>query len=191
MPLMKEHEALISWQGVRRDESHARAKLAERDVEFGQWEPEPKGILIYRPILDWTVEDVFAMHRKHGIRWNPLYEQGMGRVGCMPCIHAGKREMREITKRFPEEIERVAAWEKLVSHAAKRDCSTLMDARQTAKFLGTDTRSKTIRPDSHGIKTYAQWAKTARGGKQMDLIAQAEESPAALPMCSSIYGLCE
>ena len=29
----------------------------------------------YRPILDWTADDCFEMHRKHGIKHNPLYEQ--------------------------------------------------------------------------------------------------------------------
>jgi len=55
------------------------------------------------------------MHDKHGIKPNPLYKQGMGRVGCMPCIHAKKDEILEISKRFPEEIKRVAEWERLVT----------------------------------------------------------------------------
>lgn len=189
-PMLGQYRAILSWQGVRRDESAQRANLIERDVEFGSWEPEPSGLLIYRPILDWTVEDVFAMHRKHGVKPNPLYSQGMGRVGCMPCIHAGKREMKEIMKRFPEEVARVAEWERLVSEAAKWDCSTFMDARVTSKFLGTGTTTEDIRADTHGIATYAEWATTSRGGRQFDLITTIELEDDA-PICSSIYGLCE
>jgi len=37
----------------------------------------------------------------------------MGRVGCMPCINSKKEELYEIARRFPEEIERVAAGERL------------------------------------------------------------------------------
>ena len=189
-PLMNQGHTVISWQGVRRDESPARANLLEKDVELGSWDPEPVGLLIYRPLLDWTAEQVFDFHRKHSVMWNPLYEHGMSRVGCMPCIHAGKEEMRKIASRFPEEIDRVADWEIKVSAASKRDCSTFMDARITAKFLGTGKANGDLSPQTHGIKTFVEWAMTSRGGKQMDLINLLDVTDAA-PTCSSIYGLCE
>jgi len=173
-------QAVISWQGVRRQESPARAGLAERDVELGVWEPEPRGFLIYRPILDWTIEDVFAMHKRHGVEPNPLYKQGMGRVGCMPCIHASKDELRNIAMRFPEEIERVAEWERLVSQAAKRGVSTF-----GALAIGKEN----VTLEEYGIANVIDWARTSRGGKQRDLIHMIEEQD--VPICSSQYGLCE
>lgn len=178
---------VISWQGVRRDESLSRRDLPERDVEFGTWEPEPSGHLIYRPILDWKASDCFEQHRKFGIDWNPLYEQGMGRVGCMPCIHVTKKELLEIASRFPEEIERVRQWEQLVSAASKRGASTFLDGRLAAKMLGTGLDE--INADTHGIDVHVDWSKTAYGGKQYDLIKaiQIDESS----QCSSQYGLCE
>jgi 3'-phosphoadenosine 5'-phosphosulfate sulfotransferase (PAPS reductase)/FAD synthetase len=165
-------QAVVSWQGVRADESLARRDLPERDVEFGQWEPEPRGMLIYRPILTWTIEDVFAMHRKHGVAPNPLYAQGMGRVGCMPCIHARKAELREIASRFPDEIERVAEWERIVSECNRAHNATL--------FALADGRGS----DVHEV---VEWSKTTRGGSQYDLLALADEPTS----CSSLYGLCE
>lgn len=114
MPILEQGGIIWSWQGVRADESASRANLTElEEVGGGLWN--------YRPILKWTAQECFDMHRKHGIKHNPLYEQGMGRVGCMPCIHARKDELLEISKRFPEEIQRVAEWEKLVAEASKRD----------------------------------------------------------------------
>lgn len=186
---MGDYKAVISWQGVRADESKARENLPEKDIEFGSWEPEPTGMLIYRPILQWKAEDTFAQHRKMGIKWNPLYEQGMGRVGCMPCIHARKGEIREIQRRFPEEFDRMAEWEKIVSLAAKGGVSVFMDARVTAKFLGTGNTAKDMSPETHGIHTHSEWASTARGGRQFDLINAIELVD--VPVCSSIYGLCE
>lgn len=177
--LLKKHRAVVSWQGVRADESRARRDLPEREAEFGQWEPEPAGLLIYRPILHWTAAEVFDYHRKHQVLWNPLYEQGMGRVGCMPCIHARKDEIRQIAKRFPEQFERLAEWESLIAKASKRGLATWFCANTTP---GTeDTRS-----DARSIQ---QWALTSRGGRQYDLIhaAEAEDEPG----CSSVYGLCE
>lgn len=170
-------KALISWQGVRADESPARANLPEKDVEFGTWEPEPAGLLIYRPIIKWTVEQVFAQHKKHGIEPNPLYKMGMGRVGCMPCIHARKDELRQIAMRFPEEVERVKEWEAIVSETSRRGASSF--------FPTADNRGG-------NIGDAVEWSKTTRGGHSYDLIHAVEvmEHEEA-PQCSSIYGLCE
>jgi 3'-phosphoadenosine 5'-phosphosulfate sulfotransferase (PAPS reductase)/FAD synthetase len=164
LELLDADNEIWSWQGVRADESLARRDLPELDEVGG-------GLWNYRPILKWTAEDCFAMHRKHGIKHNPLYEQGMGRVGCMPCIHARKDELLEISRRFPKEIERVAKWERLVSSASKRGSSTF--------GVGTDISVASI----HAV---VEWSKTSRGGKQYDFLRM-EEGPA----CSSIYGLCE
>lgn len=175
LELLDAGNEIWSWQGVRADESLARRDLPELDEVGG-------GLWNYRPILKWTAEDCFAMHRKHGIKHNPLYEQGMGRVGCMPCIHARKDELLEISRRFPEEIKRVADWERMVAEASKRGSSTFFAAVQD----DPSAKDKDISHDSHGIHVMVEWAKTSRGGKQYDFLRM-EEGPA----CSSIYGLCE
>lgn len=172
--LMDDYSTIISWQGVRADESENRRNLPMRDVEYGSWEPEPSGWLIYRPIIKWTAQDVFDFHRKHGMKWNPLYEQGMGRVGCMPCIHARKNELRNIALRFPKEIERIRQWEMMVSQASKRGASSF--------FAHADGRGD-------NILEVVEWSKTSRGGKNYDLLNALEEED--IPLCSSQYGLCE
>lgn len=117
LTLIDTHGAVESWQGVRADESPSRAKLPEREDSGGK-------LTIYRPILRWNVDMVFAQHRKHGIEPNPLYKQGMGRVGCMPCINANKNEILEISKRFPDQIDRIEEWEQLVMEASKTHGAT-------------------------------------------------------------------
>lgn len=181
----KSFRAIVSWQGVRADESIARRDLAYRDVEFGTWDPEPAGRLILRPILRWSAADVFAFHARHGVEPNPLYKLGMGRVGCMPCIHATKAEVRNIAARFPAHIERLADWERQASITAKRGVGTFMDARTMARLLGTGTLPEDIRLETHGIEAYARYANTKRGGR----IAMTEEIDVS--RCSSQYGLCE
>lgn len=175
-PLLERGEDVISWQGVRADESLRRRFLTEREFK----ETGTLGELWnYRPILKWTAEDAFAMHRKHGIKHNPLYEQGMGRVGCMPCINCRKDELLEIGKRFPEAIDRIEEWEHAVSAASKRGASTFFTApSDNSEWSATQT-----------IRVIFEWSKTSRGGKQYDFIRIGDEADA--PMCSSIYGLCE
>ena len=177
-PLLDEYDDVYSWQGVRADESPSRANLPETEEVA-----ERPGLINYRPILRWTVADVFAFHDKHGVKHNPLYSQGMGRVGCMPCIHCRKSELQQIALRFPEEIARVQEWERLVSKASKRGCSTFMYAAQDP----TASASDDISVDTHGIIRMVEWSKTARGGRQFDMLTALNDGKS----CSSIYGLCE
>jgi 3'-phosphoadenosine 5'-phosphosulfate sulfotransferase (PAPS reductase)/FAD synthetase len=175
MPLLRSGHRVISWQGVRADESAARAALFEAARE-----DHPR-LITYRPLLGWTAEDVFATHRRHGLTPNPLYKLGMGRVGCMPCIHARKAEIREIAQRFPSEIARVAAWEDIVGAVSKRGHSTLFAYDKTPE--GHQRHKHLQMP---GISNVVEWAMTSRGGRQFDLLFSAPP-----PVCSSVYGLCE
>ena len=172
---------VVSWQSVRAQESPARRNLPIiEDVGGGLWN--------YRPLIDWTHDDVFAFHRRHGIKWNPLYEQGMGRVGCMPCINCRKDELAQIATRFPDVIDKLKEWEQIVSEAAKRDCSTFFPSPLNRYGNGGETPHFT----THGIESRVEWAKTSRGGKRIDYARVADiEIEAETEMCSSIYGLCE
>lgn len=172
-------QAVISWRGLRADESHARAKRQRREVEFGAWEPEPEGLLIYHPIIDWTAEDVFDLHKRHGIKWNPLYMKGMGRVGCFPCIHARKGELLHIAKRFPEAFDKLRKWESVVSDVSKRGQSTFFAPN---KVPGAQEYTP--------IDDVMLWALTSRGGHQFDMLSLIDEAQGG-ESCSSIYGLCE
>lgn len=174
-PLIMDGYTVISWQGVRADESRSRANLPIVD------EPE-EGLIVYRPLIHYTAHDVFDLHRKHGIRWNPLYEQGMGRVGCMPCIHARKAEIAEIAKRWPDEIERVAEWERIVSGVSKRGLSSFFAHDKTP-----GEHQGRVDVKMPGIMEVVEWAKTSRGGSQYVIPFE----DCAPEMCSSIYGLCE
>ena len=170
LPLLEDGNTLYSWQGVRADESRRRAALDElENVGGGLWN--------YRPILKWTASDCFAMHRKHGIKHNPLYEMGMGRVGCMPCINCRKDELLEISKRFPEAIERIRQWETAVKQASKRGAATFFAAPSSDNEWSA----------KQTIDVVVEWAKTSRGGKQYDFLRVQDNGP----ICSSLYGLCE
>lgn len=165
-PLLIEGYDIVSWQGVRAEESRARANLPERE--------EGEGFSVYRPLIHWTAANVFEMHRRHGIEPNPLYRLGMGRVGCMPCINCNKDELFEIARRFPEEIERVAEWERLVKLASKRGAATFFP---------------TAHGQGNGIHEWVEWSKTSHGGKQLDLVKVIDFEN--VPACTSAYGLCE
>jgi 3'-phosphoadenosine 5'-phosphosulfate sulfotransferase (PAPS reductase)/FAD synthetase len=172
-----EAEAVWSWQGVRIDESHSRrARLQGTGACVKQFDVVGGGLYNYRPILRWKAEDCFEAHRIAGLEPNELYKQGMTRVGCMPCINAGKDEVLEISKRFPGHVDRIEYWEMMVAATSKRE---------EASFFPDPDRDAHL--DKRGIRKVVEWSKTKRGGQLMDWIRITEEPKA----CESAYGLCE
>lgn len=173
MELIDQGYNVISWQGVRRDESLSRrdAKKSERLIP---------GMYAFRPIVDWTAEDVFAYHREYDIKPNPLYLMGMSRVGCMPCINVNKAELRQIFSLFSEEITRISRWEEIVSRCCRRGYTSMLNKKKSP--------SGNFREIFYALNIYAhvEWSKTTRGGRQYDLLALLDK-----PACSSAYGLCE
>lgn len=174
--ILNEGNAVWSWQGIRRDESHAR-------LYAKSFEEISPSMFINRPIVQWNAMDTFEAHDYFGIKPNPLYKMGFGRVGCMPCVNAGKDELKELSLRFPEEVERVRLWEELVSKASRRGSTTLFTATDDPMVIATDD----IHYKTHGIERRIEWAQTTRGGRQIDLLASLSEPTA----CRSAYGLCD
>ena len=172
-----ECDAVWSWQGTRINESESRRRKLHISGHLHRgFEEVGGGLYNYRPIARWDAADCFDAHECVGLKPNPLYSQGMTRVGCMPCINAGKDEVLEISKRFPGHIERIEYWEALVAQASKR---------MAASFFPDPDRDAHL--DKRGIRAVVEWSKTKRGGQLMDWI-RINEEPAA---CSSAYGLCE
>jgi len=93
------------YQGIRADESKKRADDGPRffSDRYDCW--------IERPLYDWTVEQVFEMHRKHDVKPNPLYMLGAGRVGCFPCVQVNHAELKRMTETIPEIWDRMAELE--------------------------------------------------------------------------------
>lgn len=176
--LLDAGHAVWSWQGVRIDESDSRRdRLQGTGACVRAFEVVGGGLFNYRPILRWTARDVFQAHELAGIQPNPLYLQGMSRVGCMPCINCSKGELREIARRFPAEIERIAEWERLVSEVCR--------PRSPVSFFHMGTQGHTGQAST--IHAVVEWSRTTRGGRQFSLLEQLEEPGG----CSSAYGLCE
>lgn len=171
-PMLRNGQVL-QWLGIRAEESGPRAS----QPRFNRHE---SGSYLWRPIFRWPVAEVWRQHTRHGILPNPLYAQGMGRVGCMPCVNCAKGELRTIADRFPEHIERIAAWEDVVSRANKRRSATF--------FPAVTDPTDVDRPGKYSrIHTIVEWSRTARGGRQFDLFFQQQRGGG----CDSDMGLCE
>lgn len=195
---VEEGYAVESWRGVRRDESRNRRDTPAR-------EPQAEGWVNVHPIADWTAAQVVDLCRQRDVPLNPLYSQGMGRVGCMPCINVRKSELAEIARRWPEHVDRVREWEAAVSAASKRGATTFFtdsaveiptggvvqrwsdddDEMEWVPAVRQESITETVA--RLNIDARVQWARTTRGGKQYALLPMADDTET----CSSIYGLCE
>ena len=139
----------VSAVGIRRDESANRANALEwewfKDLDYEVW----------RPLVDWTVADVLAIHRRHNAPMNPLYSMGASRVGCWPCINANKREIALISRIDPPRINRVRALE-AVAQQQQQERTDFDDERSAPTMF-------TLRPDGKkhiraGVDDVVAWA---------------------------------
>lgn len=165
---------VLQWLGERAEESKRRA-------DKPRFNRDDSGCYLWRPIKAWTWEDVVAMHRRHNLPMNPLYSQGMSRVGCMPCINCKKEELRQISVRFPEQIERIAEWEHKVALVSKIMSATF--------FAALTDPTDVDRPGTYSrIHQVTNWARSTRGGRNYNLLHEMEDTTSG---CQSSYGLCE
>lgn len=156
------------YQGIRADESASRREAGARvwSDDFDAW--------IERPLFDWTAEQVFAMHERHGVKPNPLYALGAGRVGCWPCIMVNHGELRRLSLTIPETWDRIAELEAAAGRSffkpgyiPERCCS------------GFDAKSGVAFPTCADVKAYVT---------QSDQPRLWNDEPTK---CLSVYNLCE
>ena len=110
----------VCLMGVRKEESAKRAmyndiaiisnrkehqdrnkKRTIEDIE----EQEHKCIkgkdkIVIRPLLEWTTEEIWKYIKDNNIQTNPCYEN-LGRVGCMFCPFATKKQIIHYCRKYP------------------------------------------------------------------------------------------
>lgn len=151
--------------GVRAGESAARAKLSELedDDTWNGW--------IWRPIHSWSVEDVLAIHHRHGVEVNPLYRRGHDRVGCFPCIMSTKEDIRLVAEHAPERIDEIRELEAECTYERLKRNGEKPGRYKHAK--ATFFQHHPDRPEIYGIDAVVAWSRTKRGGKVLPLLPPA------------------
>lgn len=168
-----DNKSVCILTGVRANESEDRSKLQEFDFDLFY------ACDIYRPLLKWTIDDVWAIHKRYGIYRNPLYDIGAKRVGCYPCIMSSKMELRELAKRSPDRIDFLRDKETEIgrtffsANKVPAHCSS-KQALKNSEVVYVPT-----------IDDVVTWSMTAYGGKQFEF-----DFDEGL-MCDSNLGMCE
>jgi len=151
----------INVSGVRADESADRSACHEWDYN---------GIMLcvqWRPLIRWTISDVFAIHERHGIGLNLLYGMGAERVGCDLCIFSKKAEIRNASVHRPERIDNIRVWEVQMDGILGRPCCSFYQASKVPERF----RTKRIISASGeemmtcSIDDVVRWSMTGKGAK--------------------------
>jgi 3'-phosphoadenosine 5'-phosphosulfate sulfotransferase (PAPS reductase)/FAD synthetase len=182
-----ECDDMTVYQGIRADESRARSQMPRR-----VWN-DPMDAWIERPLFDWTAEQVFEQHRKHGVEPNPLYKAGSARVGCFPCIMANHGEWRRIDANMPDVWDRAKQLEDAANDGrANGACKAAVEAGSVVTFF----RPGFI-PERFCTGGGRDGAKLPTVDDVRKYITEADEQQASLfdactpGGCMSVYNLCE
>lgn len=198
------HIDTVCVMGIRGDESARRAEMPEWEFD-DEWDG-----FLWRPLIRWTIEDVLAIHHRHGIPVNPLYKRGHDRVGCYPCIYASKDEIRLVADHSPDRIDEIRQLEKFCTdeRATRNVEEPGRYKHPIASYFQTRSGRRvevctTHDDDNHGdgsacvvkrrlidappmqIDEIVAWSRTDRGGKQMPMF---ESKPTGGCMR---WGMCE
>ena len=106
----KEH---LSLDGKRRHESFMRSKIPTMDTN-----PNVEGQLNIFPIRDWRAIEVWLYIHWRQLPYNPLYDNGLERIGCWMCPAAFQAEYERMKEIHPELADK---WETYLSKWAKRN----------------------------------------------------------------------
>jgi 3'-phosphoadenosine 5'-phosphosulfate sulfotransferase (PAPS reductase)/FAD synthetase len=185
-----DHTNTIMACGIRAEESPKRAAMGIY-VEMDEYFKLPQ----WRPLHQWTWQQVFDIHKKYNVEPNPLYKEGMRRVGCMPCVMSSHGELAEIAARLPDVFEKVAQAEVALAEVSdhssfwghgdipERFCSRVWRHPKT----GVEYRI----PTAEDVRRYVQLTKSQKKHGCSEQLFEEFDKAETWGVCSSIYGLCE
>lgn len=104
----------IICTGERRQESSNRAKYLK--AEKYRTHTKKRNAYQWRPIIDWTEENVWHIIESHKVQVHPCYELGWNRCSCQTCIFSSADIWASVFDINPEKVYRFIDIEKEIEH---------------------------------------------------------------------------
>jgi 3'-phosphoadenosine 5'-phosphosulfate sulfotransferase (PAPS reductase)/FAD synthetase len=125
---------ILNCLGLRAQESPARAKKVqfERDARNTNGK---RTVDTWLPILDWTVDQVWARIKASGVEHHPAYDLGMPRLSCCFCIFAPKAALTLAGKHNPDLLAEYVRVEQKIGHTFRKDLA-IADVQQAVQAGG-------------------------------------------------------
>jgi 3'-phosphoadenosine 5'-phosphosulfate sulfotransferase (PAPS reductase)/FAD synthetase len=105
---------ILVLTGERRLESAARSLYLE--IEPHRSNSNTRRVVLWRPVVDWTEQQVWDIMKKHKVQPHPCYELGWGRCSCQLCIFGRENIWASINQISPEKVKRISEIEKEIGH---------------------------------------------------------------------------
>lgn len=117
---------------VFHEESPARAKynIFEPDrADLRNGKQFARHVDRFRPIRDWTEQQVWDIIKRYRVRVHPCYYMGWGRCSCKFCVFGNKNQFASAAEISPKLIAELIACEKAFGCTIKRntDLQSLID----------------------------------------------------------------
>jgi 3'-phosphoadenosine 5'-phosphosulfate sulfotransferase (PAPS reductase)/FAD synthetase and related enzymes len=97
-------QGYISVVGQRGAESFLRAKLPK--ISQSKW---VAGAVVAAPLQEWTALEVWLYIFLHKLPYNPAYERGFDRLGCVVCPANELAELDNVKRSYPDIYEKMEA----------------------------------------------------------------------------------
>ena len=108
--------------------------------------------LMVNPIIEWKTTDIWDFIRENGIKYNPLYDRGYTRVGCIGCPMASKSDKARLFSDYPKFKENyIRAFDRLIKK--RKECGMVCKWETGEDVFRWWTQDDTIK----GQITIAEW----------------------------------
>jgi 3'-phosphoadenosine 5'-phosphosulfate sulfotransferase (PAPS reductase)/FAD synthetase len=104
----------IVCTGERRAESTARSKYAE--IEYHTTHTKKREVWHWRPVINFSDAEVWALLKKHKVQPHPSYMLGWGRCSCQLCIFGNANVWATLWEIDRPKVERIAQIEEELQH---------------------------------------------------------------------------
>lgn len=113
---------ILNCMGFRRQESAARKKKSPMRFDSSASNGR-RHVDEWLPILEWSVEDVWARIKQAGTRHHWAYDLGMPRLSCCFCVLASRGALVCAAQNMPELAAEYARVESKIGHRFRQDLS--------------------------------------------------------------------
>jgi phosphoadenosine phosphosulfate reductase len=88
--------------------------------------------LVFRPILNWSTMAVWLYIFAHDVPYNPAYDKGYARVGCVICPYSTDYNDFLARKNYPERVEE---WEAMLTHYFQQEYTDKFDPQLAQEWI--------------------------------------------------------
>jgi 3'-phosphoadenosine 5'-phosphosulfate sulfotransferase (PAPS reductase)/FAD synthetase len=111
---------ILQCFGFRAQESPRRKKMPVF-AEDKRISNSRKEVMVWLPIHEWPVEQVWGRIRAAGTRHHPAYDLGMTRLSCSFCIFAPKSQLMVAARARPELFAEYVELERKIGHTFRKE----------------------------------------------------------------------